>query len=200
MRKNLIASLLAILCLTASGRNAFGQNWRQENPDRPNGYRASEAASHYHGNLHMPANQLNGYRASEARSHYGGMRMEPSSGWHYGNDSGPGSAFRNQSGSEDAPGSAFNYASRFHSDVPENSLVQRMRNSNQWQQEYRNLRAAGYSPGAATNPGYCVPARDQNIQSRFSTYMPAIERESQLRQRAIQNIESGGGFNRIYRE
>jgi hypothetical protein len=67
--------LILVLWLAASDA-VQAQNWRQENPDAPNGYRASEAASHYHGNVHLPAQEQNGYRASEARSHYGGGRFE----------------------------------------------------------------------------------------------------------------------------
>lgn len=86
MRRITFAIFAAFLsCSTASA-----QNWRQPNPDQPNGYRASEAASHYHGDLHMPAQPQNGYHASEARSHYGGSRMEPSSGWGSSESSGGG--------------------------------------------------------------------------------------------------------------
>ncbi len=77
MRK--IAPAILTLLIACSG--AYAQNWRPPNPDQPNGYHASEAASHYHGDLHLPAQPQNGYHASEARSHYGGSRCEPASGW-----------------------------------------------------------------------------------------------------------------------
>jgi hypothetical protein len=84
--------LLLILTFLYSCGDSSAQNWRQENPDAPNGYRASEYASHYHGDACLPANEQNGYRASEARSHYGGGRFEtspetPSNRWESSNTS-----------------------------------------------------------------------------------------------------------------
>lgn len=192
------------------------QDWRQPNADQPNGYRASEAASHYHGRYHMPAQPLNGYHASEARSHYGGSRFEPSSGWDYQNNSGPGSAFTNDSSESGGPGSAFtnssnesslpgsaySNASWYQNGGPQNSFSQRMCRANRWQMGYRNLAAAGYLPGGG-NPDTAYGAQPatgfQSFGSRFQTFMPLVERESAWREHAIQNVESGrSGFNHIY--
>lgn len=197
-----LAAFCLIYCaLTASSASA--QNWRPDNPDQPNGYRASEASSHYHGNLHMPAQQQNGYRASEARSHYGGDKYEPSSGWNYDNNSGPGSAFNNDSNYGSSIGSAYSNASRFQNGGPENSYSARMCRANRWQAGYRNLAAAGYTPGGGqsqgTNGGAQLATGFQSFRSRYETYSPLIERESAWRQRAIENVESGqGGFTHIY--
>ena len=50
---------------------AFAQNWRTPNPNQPNGYRATEAAYHFHGSYKEPSSPSNGYRATEARSRAG---------------------------------------------------------------------------------------------------------------------------------
>jgi len=221
-RQSRTAALCAIAALSACIQSVSAQNWRPDNPDQPNGYHASEAASHYHGDLHLPAQQQNGYHASEFRSHYGGERYEPSSGWHDENNSGPGSTFTNYSNNsnyDNMPGSAFSSGRWYQNGGPENSFSERMQRSARWQEEYRNLRSAGYTPrygstgarpslyGAANNeagnsppsagayqqqPGYT------SFSDRFQTFMPAIERERALRERAINRIEDGGGFNRIY--
>ncbi len=200
-----IAALLSTQVVSA-------QNWRQPNPDQPNGYRASEADSHYHGKYHEPAQPLNGYRASEGRSHYGGERMESSSGFHDQDTGGPGSAFRNSSTGESGPGSAFSNASAFRSGGDENSVFNRMQRANRWQSECRNLRSAGYNPSFGPDSAAAQLQSSQQQQysqtqqtpqysgssSRFSTYQPMIQRETELRQNAIQRVESGGGFTRIY--
>ncbi len=107
-----IADLCAMTVVAACIQSASAQNWRPPNPNQPNGYRASEAASHSHGDAHLPAQEQNGYHASEARSHYGGQRDEPASGWNYENNSGPGSAFSNDNYSnyDSMPGSAYSSA------------------------------------------------------------------------------------------
>lgn len=207
MRK-LVRLAIALTYLTLIGTGVSAQNWRPDNPDQPNGYHASEAASHYHGNLHLPAQQQNGYHASEARSHYGGSKFEPSSGWNYDNNSGPGSAFNNDSGYSGGFGSAYSNASRFQNGGPENSYSERMCRANRWQAGYRNLAAAGYTPGGGgSNTGTALgtgggaqPATGfQSFRSRFATFSPMIERESAWRQRAIENVEDGqGGFTHIY--
>ncbi|MBS1955149.1 MAG: hypothetical protein JST89_13255 [Cyanobacteria bacterium SZAS-4] len=207
MRRRIRLTAMALTYLALIGSSVSAQNWRPDNPDQPNGYHASEAASHYHGNLHMPAQQQNGYRASEARSHYGGERCEPSSGWNYENNSGPGSAFNNDSNSGGGIGSAYSNvsaysnASRFQNGGPENSYSERMCRANRWQAGYRNLAAAGYIPGqTGSTGGGAQPATGfQSFRSRYETYSPLIERESAWRQRAIENVEDGqGGFTHIY--
>ncbi len=77
MKKIVYSMIAAILSCTA----VLAQNYRPPNPDQPNGYHASEAASHYHGNDHLPAQPQNGYHASEARSHSGAGRSEASQGY-----------------------------------------------------------------------------------------------------------------------
>lgn len=197
-----LSTLVSAVIWSLASPAALSQDWRQEseNPNQPNGYRASEFASHYHGNLHLPAQQQNGYRASEARSHYGGSRYEPPSGWSYDNNSGPGSAFNNYSSSGGGPGSAYSNASWYQNGGPQNSLVERMRRSNRWQTEFHNLEAAGYRPGGGSaNTAY--GGAPSGFGNRFSTFMPLVEREQQLREQATQRIESGqGGFNHIYAE
>lgn len=202
MRRKIRLTAVALTYLALIGSSVSAQNWREENPDQPNGYHASEAASHYHGNLHMPAQQQNGYRASEARSHYGGERFEPSSGWNHDNNSGPGSAFTNDSNYGGGIGSAYSNASRFQNGGPENTYSERMCRANRWQAGYRNLAAAGYIPGGGQSGtgGGAQPATGfQSFRSRFETFSPMIERESAWRQRAIESVEDGqGGFNHIY--
>ena len=63
--------LLVFLSLCAFCPDALAQNWRTPNPNQPNGYRATEAAYHYHGSYKEPSSPSDGYRASEARSHAG---------------------------------------------------------------------------------------------------------------------------------
>ncbi len=77
MKKIVYSIIAAILSCTA----VSAQNYRPPNPDQPNGYHASEADSHYHGNAHLPAQAQNGYHASEARSHSGAGRSEASQGY-----------------------------------------------------------------------------------------------------------------------
>ncbi len=205
MRRKIRLTAFALSCLALIGSSVSAQNWRPENPDQPNGYHASEASSHYHGNLHMPAQPQNGYHASEARSHYGGSKFEPSNGWNYDSNSGPGSAFNNNSSSGGGFGSAYSNASRFQNGGPQNSHSERMCRANRWQNGYRNLAAAGYIPGASqagssgTDSGAQQNTGFQSYRSRFETYSPMIERESAWRQRAIENVEDGrGGFTHIY--
>lgn len=202
MHKIVLSILLSNLLATLIGQGASAQDWRQQNPNQPNGYRASEFADKYHGRYHEPAQPLNGYRASEARSHYGGSRFEPPSGWNYQDNSGPGSAFSNASIPNGGPGSAFSNASAFQNGGPENTLIERVRRADSWQQKYRHLAAAGYVPGG-TSPGTGYGAAPtsgfQSFRSRFATFEPIIQREQYMRQRATQSIEDGqGGFNRIY--
>jgi hypothetical protein len=197
------SNLLATLLVGA----VCAQNWREPNPNQANGYHATEAENHYHGNYHEPAQVQNGYRASEARSHYNGSRFEPSNGWDEQNNSGPGSAFSNERFSSGGPGSAFSNASAysntsaFRNGGPENTLTERLRRSARWQQNYRNLAAAGYVPGGTSSHATTAASGGMfaNFASRLSTFEPMIQREQAMRQRAIQNIEDGhGGFNRIY--
>jgi len=58
---------------------AFAQNWRTPNPNQPNGYRATEAAYHFHGSYKEPSSPSNGYRATEARSRAGMSCFAPPS-------------------------------------------------------------------------------------------------------------------------
>lgn len=191
----------AISCSLLLSTAAHGQDWRQEssNPNQPNGYRASEFASHYHGDLHLPAQHLNGYHASEARSHYGGSRFEPASGWSYQSNSGPGSAFTNNACSGGGPGSAYSNASWYQNGGAQNSLAERMQRANRWQRTFRNLEAAGYVPGASSSTVSGGGAQTMGGENRFSTFMPLVQRESQLREQAEQRVENGSrGFNRVY--
>lgn len=221
MARQIAGGALAI-ALAACMQSALAQNWRAPNPDQPNGYRATEFDNRYHGDLHAPAQPLNGYRASEARSHYGGERYEPAGGWNYQytngpgsafsdkkiDSGGPGSAFNSQPIENNGPGSAFSNASAFHNGGPENSLMERMRRANQWQEQIHNLRAAGYTPSTGVSNeesrgaqyggyGQQYP-QYTSFPNRFATYAPMIQKEQALRQRAIERVESGGGFNRIY--
>jgi hypothetical protein len=207
MHKSVLSLFLSSLLATLLGGAAYGQDWREPNPNQANGYHATEAENHYHGNYHEPAQVQNGYRASEARSHYGGSRFEPSGGWDYQNNSGPGSAFSNERSSNGGPGSAFSNASAysnasaFRNGGPENTLTERLRRSARWQQNYRNLAAAGYVPGGTSSERANTAASGgfASFASRLSTFEPMIQREQAMRQRAIQSIEDGhGGFNRIY--
>lgn len=58
---------------------AQAQNWRTPNPNQPNGYRATEAAYHFHGSYKEPSSASNGYRATEARSRAGMSCFAPPS-------------------------------------------------------------------------------------------------------------------------
>jgi len=193
--------MLSTVCLVSFVAAAVAQEWGEQNPNQPNGYRASEFNSHYHGNLNAPEYQPNGYRASEARSHYGGERYEPSSGWSYQENSGPGSAFSSAPIANGGPGSAFSNASWYQNGGSQNTFVERMRRANRWQQGFKNLEAAGYtgaqppcaSPNGADCGGY------QSFRSRMSTFEPLIQREQSWRQGAIERVEDGqAGFGRIY--
>lgn len=62
-------SILSILLVVSPP--VFAQNWRTPNPNQPNGYRATCAATHFSGSYKEPSQPSNGYRASEARSHAG---------------------------------------------------------------------------------------------------------------------------------
>ncbi|MBC8000616.1 MAG: hypothetical protein IAF58_21890 [Leptolyngbya sp.] len=68
-----IAKLLSIMSCTSLALipSAGAQNWRTPNPNQPNGYRATSAATHFSGSYKVPSQPSNGYHASEARSHAG---------------------------------------------------------------------------------------------------------------------------------
>lgn len=182
-------ALFSTLFLLAGGVQA--QNWRGENPNQPNGYRASEFASHYHGDLRVPAQQQNGYRASEARSHYGGSRFEPASGWSYssnGNSSNYGRSWQtansdsnrwgNQGGSADRVSGSYLGTAR---------CLHRLG-------ELRNLEASG---GANQTAGGSYQGSNGEGVSRFGAMLGARREQ---RENAVQNmIRSGsGGFNHLY--
>jgi hypothetical protein len=199
MHKFVLSMVSSSLLLAIMTAGASAQNWRQPNPDQPNGYHASEAQSHYHGKYHEPAQPLNGYHSSEARSHYGGSKFEPSSGWNHESNSGPGSAFSHASYSGGGFGSAYSNASAFQNGGPENSYSERLGRANRWQQNYSHLAAAGYMPGGGGTAYSGASGYPSGFANRL-TYEPMIQRETNMRERAIQNIEDGqGGFNRVYR-
>jgi hypothetical protein len=169
------AFLLATLLVIFSCAQSLAQNWRGTNPDQPNGYRASEYEGHYHGNVHLPAQQQNGYRASEARSHYGGSRFEPSSGWNTSNTETETSDNRSQSrnwyanswGIENRPGilDTASYAGAFGS-----RLLGRLR--------------------AAEGSNTTSPAQYRSI----------LQQPGQTQDSAMHRLlrSSSGGFNKIY--
>lgn len=203
MLKLTLTAVIAIVTVASFSADASAQDWRQPNSNQPNGYHASEFNSHYHGNLHAPAQPLNGYHASEARSHYGGSRFEPSNGWNEQSNNGPGSAFSNASIPGGGMGSAYSNASWYQNGGSQNTLIDRMRRSNRWQGTYQHLAAAGYVPGGEqpnTTYGASQPGL-QGFRNRLATFKPLIEREQGWRQREIQSVENGqGGFNTIYAE
>lgn len=68
-----IVKLLGILSCVSMALPPIvsAQNWRTPNPNQPNGYRATSAATHFSGSYKVPSQPSNGYHASEARSHAG---------------------------------------------------------------------------------------------------------------------------------
>ncbi len=182
-------ALFSTLFLLAGGVQA--QNWRGENPNQPNGYRASEFASHYHGDLHLPAQQQNGYRASEARSHYGGSRFEPASGWSYSsnsNSSNYGRSWQTANGDQNRwsnqGGSAWRESSGYLGTA---RCLHRL-------SELSNPEVSG---GANQLAGTAYQGSYGEAASRFGAMLGARREQ---RESAVQNmIRSGsGGFNHLY--
>ncbi len=101
MKHLLVFALISsvVLCPHASA-----QNWRTPNPNQPNGYRATEAAYHYHGSYKEPAQQSNGYRATEARSKFGMSSFAPPTSSTSGSRCGRGEGGRWGSGGERSNG------------------------------------------------------------------------------------------------
>lgn len=182
-------ALFSTLCLLAGGVQA--QNWRGENPNQPNGYRASEFASHYHGDLHLPAQQQNGYRASEARSHYGGSRFEPASGWSYSSNSSSsnyGRSWQTANGDQNRWGSQGGSAWQgSNGSLGTARCLQRLN-------ELRNLEASG---GANQLAGGAYQGSNGEDAARFGAMLGA---RRQQRENAVQNMirSGGGGFNHLY--
>ena len=175
-----------------SGGSAQAQNWRGTNPDQPNGYHASEAASHYHGNNFLPAQQQNGYRASEARSHYGGSRYEPSSGWNRQQEGGWGSAYRSNN---EAQSSSFgrwgsNVNGRFGS-----SYSHPYWQSSAFAQQAQSPQSSQVASAAAASFAGMLRERAQMGGS-----YPNAGSFMQSREQSLQNQMNRGtaGFNRIY--
>lgn len=204
--------VITTLCCSA----ATAQNYRPANPDQPNGYHASEAASHYHGNAHLPAQQQNGYHASEARSHYGGSHDESSGGW--------GSSSRSDSERGGRWGSSSSsdggWGSRWSSDNQSSAPGSRWSNQNQssgWGGRWSNqnqssgwgqttpaeesfaraaLRRMAYqseqSPQASVvgqpDPGVRYSATGGLLDSRMTNAESSVQRM----------IRNGGGFHNIY--
>jgi hypothetical protein len=183
--------LVLLLSSSLAGSCAQAQNWRGENPNQPNGYRASEFDSHYHGDLHLPAQQQNGYRASEARSHYGGSRFEPASGWSYSNNnSNTGRSWQNASNNQTSSG----YRSGERAESSRTYLgtarcLQRLGELRQMETGGSANQPHGSAGGTGSASGAAV--------SRFGAMLGARREQ---RENAVQNmIRSGsGGFNHLY--
>lgn len=191
MRK--IACVMVALVMSSSV--ALAQNWRQPNPDQPNGYRASEAASHYHGDLHMPAQPQNGYRASEARSHYGGSRMEPSSGWGSSESTGRWGESNSESrwggGSEQSSGwgsrwGGSDQSSGWGQTTPAEQTFARGLLRRSMMERY--AASAGQASVGQPDPGIRYTATNGLLGTRMTN----------VENSATQMIRNGGGFNTIY--
>ncbi|CAN5666791.1 hypothetical protein BH10CYA1_BH10CYA1_41700 [soil metagenome] len=193
-----------VVVTTLSCLAASAQNWRTDNPDQPNGYHASEAASHYHGNYNLPAQQQNGYRASEARSHYGGSRFQSSDGWgsSSSSDSGWGSRWNNQNQSS-RPGSRWNnqnqssgWGSRWSDQNQSSSWGQTTPREENFARGV--LRRMAYRAEQNT-PASIVGQPDPGI--RYSATGGLLDSSMTNAESSVQRmIRSGGGFDKIYAE
>lgn len=202
---------------------AFAQNWRTPNPNQPNGYRATEAAYHFHGSYKEPSSPSNGYRATEARSRAGMNCFAPpssserSEGGRWG-ASGEGRwggsenrRWGNTAGSSFQRGSAMQdrqeewnefYKRRFEATEQggyNNSMQAEQRFGND--QQYAN--AQGTAAVGANFNGYAQPGESFGSARAMSAIVGASAVRRMLRNgdggsfNRIYN-SSGGGFNRIY--
>ena len=215
MRK--VALLVATLVFLGTG-DARADNWRDENPNQPNGYAASTFRYH-HGTPGGDDGPANGYRASSFRSRHGlegYMPPEESSGRWGGessrwggqsnDDSLAGSMMRRNFRKGRAEGAAMRYQSR--------------QNPMNYQNQMGNYQNMGFARGAySQNPNASalrsrLNARynhsEMNMLSQnqgqpnynnnynYGRPNPAMVRAINQRPlgRMIQN--SQGGFNRIY--
>ncbi len=64
-------NLLIFLMVAGNFQQALYAEEYEENPDGPNGYRATCFKTHYHGNYNGPTEECNGYEATAIRSRYG---------------------------------------------------------------------------------------------------------------------------------
>ncbi len=83
-----LLSYLTLLALILNGQSAAADNWRDDNPNQPNGYAAS--MYRYHHGTPDDDGPHDGYRATEARARYGLDRFAPPSkndGWGNSGDS-----------------------------------------------------------------------------------------------------------------
>ena len=200
-----------LLCPQASA-----QNWRTPNPNQPNGYRATEAAYHFHGSYKEPAQQSNGYRATEARSKFGMSSFAPptssTSGGRWGNSE-SGRWGSSESGRWGETGGRFgDRGGRFGGFQND---AQNQGRSEEWNEFYKRRFEATEQGGYNNNA-----AQGQNVQQEYANgqgsalggnfyggAQPGQSFGSERAMRAVIGASSvrqmlrngdGGNFNRVY--
>ncbi len=166
----MIKFVISILIAFSNFQPLQAQNLRSDNPNQENGYRATEAETHYYGGRYPVQHNPNGYRASEAGSHFAGGHYQ--------------SAFNSRM----SGGESNSFSNRFQSAGPEN---QRM--SWRYGNERPYARYGAFGAERTNYPEYAGPAG-----ARLAGATSAEQNE--MRVSAVRRLlrNSNGGFNRIY--
>ena len=217
--------VLAYLLLATNLQQTVYAEEYEENPDGPNGYRATCFKTHYHGNYNGPTEECNGYEATAIRSRYG---IEPlltpkseghdddgwGSGWGGGDGSGSGSGgggFLSRRFGNHGGGTQWsNHANSQQQQGGNNQghtmqQVAGMAITAKAMQEYRQYRKMSpYPASTAFSGSYGQQSAQQpsycsnSSLNQYTSNRSALQHAMQATPLRSMLRNSQGGFNRIY--